>query len=104
MEQKHINAKVSSAAHGLLLVYAKTQGLTVSKALDQLVRKNLQGMKITVDSDGKLDVSLDGGYDLKKIQAVYEEGMKEYKEGKTRSINTEKELKEYFAEVRADAE
>ncbi|MDP4011276.1 MAG: hypothetical protein Q8P72_03560 [Candidatus Roizmanbacteria bacterium] len=104
MELKHINAKVSSAAHGLLLVYAKTQGLTVSKALDQLVRKNLQGMKITANRDGKLDVSLDNEYDVEKLNALYKKGMKEYREGKTRSINTEEELQEYFAEVRADSE
>ncbi|PIZ65065.1 hypothetical protein CO051_00130 [Candidatus Roizmanbacteria bacterium CG_4_9_14_0_2_um_filter_39_13] len=103
MELKHINAKVSSATHGLLLVYAKTQGLTVSKALDQLVRKNLQGMKITANRDGKLDVSLDGGYDLKKLKALRDEGMKEYRAGKTRTISTEAEWKEYTQEVLNDA-
>jgi len=103
MELKHINAKVSSAAHGLLLVYAKTQGLSVSQALDRLVRKNLQGMTITVNRDGKMNVSLDNEHDVEKLKALYKKGMKEYREGKTRTISTKEEWKEYEQEVLRDA-
>lgn len=103
MEYKHINAKVSPATHGLLLVYAKTQGLTVSRALDKLVKRNLQGMKIVADKKGKMNVSLENEYDLKKLNDLYERGMKEYREGKTRTISTEKEWEEYNQEVLRDA-
>lgn len=42
-------------------------------------------------------------YDLLALKKLEEDAIKEYKEGKTRSVSTSEELDAYFEEIRKDA-
>lgn len=76
-----------------LKAYAGFKGLTLAQAIEELLRRPLTQIVKTKKDHIELD--------LEKLHAIEQEALKEYREGKTTVIATDKDLKKHFEEIDA---
>lgn len=89
---RKLNLSVPSDVHVMLSIYAKTHEKTLSQAIEELVKKYLTPLSSPPNwKANKKD---------EEIHALYEDGAKEYKEGKAKKIDS---LKKEYEEMKRAA-